>query len=65
MIATLFAIITFLPSPIIKRLNPSVNFCKVTFLLDNCFSIVSYLTIGPAISCGNNAIYAPKVMIFF
>ena len=28
-------------------------------------SIVSYLTIGPAINCGNNVIYSPNLKMFF
>ena len=45
---------TFLDSPIINLLTPDANISKLCFRVFSSFSIVSYLTIGPAINCGKN-----------
>mgnify|MGYP003304864413 CR=1 FL=1 len=60
-----FASNTFLDKPITKRFTPSENVLYVVFLLDSSFSTVEYLTIGPAINCGNRAIYVHNFIILF
>ena len=45
--------------------NPSITFWKLSFLLFSWSSIVSYLTIGPAISCGKKDMYKAKLKKFF
>ena len=59
------AINTFFPKPIINLLTPSPNFSNVYVLSSSCFSIVVYLTIGPAINCGNNETYIASFKRFF
>ena len=44
----------FFREPIRNRLTPSEKSSNVTVLSFICASIVLYLTIGPAISCGKN-----------
>ena len=56
--AKLFANNTFLDNPNINLLTPAENLLNVVFLFSNCFSISTYLTIGPAINCGNKDIYS-------
>ena len=60
----IFAISTFFASPITNLLAPYAKFSKLCFLLESSSSIVSYLTIGPAISCGNKATYVAKFKKF-
>ncbi len=64
-IATLLAINIFFPNPFINRQNPKLKSSIVVVLLFISFSIVSYLTIGPAINWGNIEIYNNKLKKFF
>ena len=50
---------------VIDLLAPYAKFSKLCFLSVSSFSIVSYLTIGPAINCGNKEIYVAKFKKFF
>jgi hypothetical protein len=56
--AKIFAISTFLESPIINLFIPDAVSETVILLSANWRAISLYLTIGPATSCGKNDIYS-------
>ena len=56
---------TFFDNPITNLFTPSENVLYVVFLFDSSFSTVEYLTIGPAINCGNSVTYNANLKIFF
>jgi hypothetical protein len=51
---------TFLASPKQNCTEPLYTSSSVWVRLWTCFSISSYRTMGPAISCGKQAWYMPK-----
>ena len=53
----LLAMIAFLARPTMKRVSPSEKSLSVVLRSETSRSIVSYRTIGPAISCGKSEMY--------